>query len=274
VIKFLEFKNLPRGRYALSMKILRTREREREREMTPWKMRGSMKPEKDWTARDWKILIALTSVMVVGLVVLAFTAQKVTVIFGIPVVVASIWYSFFTFPITDTIGNEYGKKYAHFAVLVGLGARVMTMLLAYLTVIMPAHESFAEHEETFNFILSSTLRYFFVGSVGFLVAQFIDNEIFAFLKKKTKDRFLWLRNTVSTVISQTVDTVIFVFGMFVGVMAIGEVWTIFWGTLVIKFIIIILDTPLVYGLVALVRRLRNPKQKQETPSELDEVQEI
>ena len=218
-----------------------------------------MKPESEWTARDWKILIALTSVMVVGLVFLAFTAQKVTVIFGIPVVVASIWYSFFTFPITDTIGNEYGKKYAHYAVLVGLGARIMTMTLAYLTILFPAAEVFAEHEETFNFILSSTLRYFFVGSVGFLVAQFIDNEIFAFLKKKTKGKFLWLRNSASTVISQTVDTLIFVFGMFLGVMAIGEVWAIFWGTLVIKFIIILLDTPIVYGLVALVRRLRQTK---------------
>jgi len=225
--------------------------------------------DKKWTSRDWKILMVLISVMVIGKVFLAFTTQFVTVIFGIQVVVASIWYSFFTFPVTDTIGNEYGKKYAHFAVVIGFMARLFTMLLAYLTILFPVAPNFAEHESTFNFLMTSTFRYFIVGSVAFLVAQILDNEIFAFLKKKTKGKFLWLRNSVSTIISQTVDTAIIVFGLFLWVLPIGDIWTIFWGTLVIKLIIMVIDTPLVYGLVHLVRKLRKTPQV-----ENDEQKEI
>lgn len=220
--------------------------------------------DKTWTSRDWKILVVLTSILIVGKVFVAFTSQYLTVIFGIQVMVASIWYSFFTFPITDTIGNEYGKKYAHFTVLVGFIARLLILGLAFLTILFPAAPAFAEHEETFRFIMTNTLRYFIVGSLAFLVAQLLDNEIFAFLKKKTSGRFLWLRNSVSTIISQTADTAIIVFGLFLWVLPLGEIWTIFWGTLVIKLVIMLIDTPLVYALVAVVRRLRKtPPQKEQ-----------
>ena len=42
--------------------------------------------------------------------------------------------------------------------------------------------------------------------IAYLAAQFIDVQIFHFLKEKTKGKMLWLRNNVSTLISQLVDT--------------------------------------------------------------------
>ena len=42
--------------------------------------------------------------------------------------------------------------------------------------------------------------------IAYLTAQFIDVQIFHFLKKKTNGKMLWLRNNVSTLVSQLVDT--------------------------------------------------------------------
>ena len=43
--------------------------------------------------------------------------------------------------------------------------------------------------------------------VAYLTAQFIDVQVFHYLKEKTKGKMLWLRNNVSTLISQLVDTI-------------------------------------------------------------------
>ena len=42
--------------------------------------------------------------------------------------------------------------------------------------------------------------------IAYISAQFIDVQIFHYLKEKTGDKKLWLRNNVSTLISQLVDS--------------------------------------------------------------------
>ena len=43
--------------------------------------------------------------------------------------------------------------------------------------------------------------------IAYLSAQFIDVKIFHLLKEKTKGKKLWLRNNVSTIISQLIDSI-------------------------------------------------------------------
>jgi uncharacterized integral membrane protein (TIGR00697 family) len=42
--------------------------------------------------------------------------------------------------------------------------------------------------------------------IAYLTAQFIDVHIFHYLKEKTGEKKLWLRNNVSTIISQLIDS--------------------------------------------------------------------
>ena len=43
--------------------------------------------------------------------------------------------------------------------------------------------------------------------IAYLSAQFIDVHIFHYVKQKTRGKFLWLRNNVSTMTSQLVDSI-------------------------------------------------------------------
>ena len=43
--------------------------------------------------------------------------------------------------------------------------------------------------------------------IAYLTAQFIDVHIFHYLKEKTGEKKLWLRNNVSTIISQLIDSI-------------------------------------------------------------------
>jgi uncharacterized integral membrane protein (TIGR00697 family) len=66
----------------------------------------------------------------------------------------------------------------------------------------------------------------------------------------TSDKHLWLRNTLSTSVSQFLDSVIFIVIAFYGIMPI---WPLIFGQWAVKMIIAIIDTPVVYSLVWLLR---------------------
>ena len=61
-------------------------------------------------------------------------------------------------------------------------------------------------EYAFYQIRKLTIGATIASMVAYLTAQFIDVNIFHFLKAKTKGKKLWLRNNVSTLISQLIDS--------------------------------------------------------------------
>ena len=67
--------------------------------------------------------------------------------------------------------------------------------------------------EEYDKIFGPTWRLFFASMTAYLLAQSIDVTVFHWIKKKTGDKKLWLRNNISTMFSQFVDTftVFFIF---------------------------------------------------------------
>ena len=82
-------------------------------------------------------------------------------------------------------------------------------------------------------------------------SQYLSSGLFSKLRNATNGRFLWLRNNLSTAISQLIDSVIFIAIAFYGVMPLFE---LILGQWVIKLVIAALDTPLVYAGVAYFRK--------------------
>lgn len=212
---------------------------------------------------DVIILIALITVVNAYVGFASLTAQKTTVMFGLTFPAVTIWFSLLTFPVTDIITNEYGRKVADFSVLIVIFTMFITFALSQITVLMPSTESFKEHESTFNFLLKSNVRYFIFSSIGFGIAQLFDNRVFIKLKELTNDRHLWVRNNVSTIMSQALGTIIFYSGIFIGILSIEEIIKLFLSSMVIRLALAFLDTPLVYLGVHLVRKARTKYSSEE-----------
>jgi uncharacterized integral membrane protein (TIGR00697 family) len=90
---------------------------------------------------------------------------------------------------------------------------------------------------------------------AYLTAQFIDIRVFHFWKRVTKGRHLWLRNNVSTVVSQLVDTaaVLALLGL-AGVMAWERFPTLLQAGFLFKVLVALLDTPIAYLVIGALRR--------------------
>jgi len=63
--------------------------------------------------------------------------------------------------------------------------------------------------EAYNFIFGSSIRIMIASLTAFGLSQFLDIIIFLKLKKTTNGKYLWLRNNLSTICSQFIDTSVF-----------------------------------------------------------------
>ena len=82
---------------------------------------------------------------------------------------------------------------------------------------------------------------------AYITSQLLDIYLFSKIKEKLpSDRFLWVRNNVSTIISQLIDTAIFVTIAFAGTIDTNALFQVFISTFVIKIIVALLDTPFIY----------------------------
>ncbi len=122
-----------------------------------------------------------------------------------------------TFLCTDLISELYGKKKANMVVWIGLILNLWVLLIMWLGGALAAPElkdglpevidNEVPYDYAFYFMRQLTFGAVAASMIAYLMAQFIDVHIFHWLKEKTGGKKLWLRNNVSTLTSQLVDSV-------------------------------------------------------------------
>ena len=186
----------------------------------------------------YEYLVAIYAAMVVTANILA---SKIVVFFRWTVPAAVIVYSS-TFLVTDILAEFYGKEKAKKAVWAGFLANIILLLSVWIAIRWPGAQ-FWTHQEAFVTVLGSTWRVIAASITAYLVSQNHDVWAYCFWKRKTKGKYLWLRNNASTIISQFIDTVIFITVAFFGKFPIG---TMIIGQYIAKITIAIIDTPFLY----------------------------
>lgn len=195
-----------------------------------------------------KAYTLLLSLFIGGLVVAAVISSKIITVFGLTVPAGVLAYSL-TFAVSDVISEVWGKKLANEVVTCGFVTLVFITFLAWLAVAWPA-ASFWQNQEAFASVLGSTPRIVVASLMAYVVSQKHDIWLFHLLKNRMNGKYLWLRNNVSTMASQLIDSTIFVTVAFYGILPIGEV---IFGQWLVKLCIAACDTPVVYMLVAALR---------------------
>jgi queuosine precursor transporter len=181
----------------------------------------------------------------VAVMVANIQVTKTIELFGITATLGNIVYAS-SFLVTDILSENYGKKEAGRAVIIGFFTLIMFTLLMNLALFFePSMEDFA-HESLFT-IFGFLPRIMLASLVAYGVSQSHDIWAFHLWKKKWPEtKHLWLRNNLSTMVSQLLDSVIFSLIAFYGVFSTGVLLEIMLTTYVLKWIVAALDTPFVY----------------------------
>ena len=198
------------------------------------------------------MIFYLTALFAGLLVVSNILAVKVFTVLGFDLPAAVIVYMA-TFLNTDVIGEVYGKKMASRAIRAGFVAQIFVLFFIYIAIEVPA-APFFEMQTEYEMILGGSFQVIIASLVSYLVSQNLDVFIFHKLKERHGRRHLWLRNNFSAVITQFVDTSIFIVIAFIGTVPANVLISMIFMQYIAKIIIVILDTPIVYLLVGVARK--------------------
>lgn len=155
------------------------------------------------------------------------------------------------FILTDLLNEFYGEK------AVRRISWITAVLIAYCFIIvsialaLPAHEipgSTLATDKEFTKVFGQA-QMVIVGSIAaFLISQLLDAFVFHKIKAKTGNRFIWLRSTGSTVVSQMIDTIVVLYIGFVlpGSLSFEKFLEIAPTNYLLKLLIAIALTPLIY----------------------------
>lgn len=165
-----------------------------------------------------------------------------------------------TFLLTDLLNEFYGKKAARFVTVVGLAMALLTFGILEIAVTIPfAGFTSAEDWEgvtraAFDNVFAGSKRILFASMVAYLVGQLLDISVFNLLKRLAKNRFLWLRATGSTAVSQLIDTIVVQVVAWYGLLSAGRMADLAVGSYAAKLIVAIGLTPLIYFGHAILER--------------------
>lgn len=192
----------------------------------------------------------LTIVFIVSLVISNVITGKVIdmgiTLFGNPVTIAGAVICYpVCYLITDIVGEMWGKQEANKIVKYGFIGQVLATLIIAATTYTPYLDM--DMQAAYVKLLGQNWV-FVVGSLSaYLASQYLDVHIFHTLKEKTNGKSKWIRNNASTMLSQLVDTAIFIiiaFGFGFGWIFDNQValLNMVIGQYLIKLIIAVLDT--------------------------------
>lgn len=117
-----------------------------------------------------------------------------------------------TFLCLDLITELYGKVRANMLIWAGLLVNFWLLFIVWIAGILPPTVTLpvlpTHPEYSFFTIRALTMNAIFGSTLAYLIAQYIDVHLFDWLKTATRGQHLWLRNSASTLISQSIDTFI------------------------------------------------------------------
>tara|TARA_S200000501_G_C20780074_1_gene724605 strand:- start:677 stop:1363 length:687 start_codon:yes stop_codon:yes gene_type:complete len=158
-----------------------------------------------------------------------------------------------TFIVTDLISELYGQKKANQVVFSGFIASVFVLLFLWLGGQFNAIPSSVVNDDTYNAVFKNAWRIIAASMVAYLFAQSIDVRLFHFWKKLTNGKHLWLRNNASTIASQLIDTTLVISILFIGVWNSEQLINGIIDGWIFKMMIAFIDTPIIYGIIFLLK---------------------
>jgi queuosine precursor transporter len=169
---------------------------------------------------------------------------KIALIAGFAVDGGTFIYPF-TFTLRDMVHKLLGYRAARTVVVSAAVINlVMALFFAFLAQLPP--DPSWPLQQSFSDVLGPIWRIVLASIVAEIVSQLLDTEVYQFWVDRITRRFQWARVLVTNAFSVPVDSLIFVWLAFGGVLPAAVVWSIFWANVLIKGLTTVISLPGIY----------------------------
>lgn len=184
-----------------------------------------------------KNLLILNGIFITSLLIANVVSAKIVTFWGLVIPAAIVAYPL-TFLMTDIIGEIWGKEQANETVKLGFICQLISLVLIGLAILLPV-APFADNQAEFKGIMAQSFRVVAASLVAYYCSQSWDVWVFHKIREKGTGN-KWLRNNLSTMTSQIIDTAIFITIAFIG--SVPNIWVMIGSQYLIKFTYALLDT--------------------------------
>jgi uncharacterized integral membrane protein (TIGR00697 family) len=213
--------------------------------------------------RKQRTFVLLTALFVAALITGDFIGGKFFVVAGHTFSAGIIPFPL-TFVLTDIVNEFYGTHGARRLTYAGLAAALFVWAVINLALLLPTSPESPISDAVFRGAFGTSARLYIASLTAYMLGQLLDITIFHGLRRMTGHRFLWLRATGSTVLSQMIDSVTVSFVFLVGTRSFHFILTNAAHNYFGKLGMAILLTPLIYAGHAVFKRLHLPER--DTPA--------
>lgn len=153
---------------------------------------------------------------------------------------------------TDLLSEKYGRREANRAVQIGFLVSIIIVVMISISLVFqpstrPETAEFSQNiHDAFDTLFNFTPRFVFGSLLAYYISQTFDVWMFHFIRNKTRGRHLWLRNNLSTMTSQALDTLVYSLVVWWGVVDLDTAILLGLAKYLLKVIIAIIDTPFIY----------------------------
>ena len=193
-----------------------------------------------------------------GMVCIAGVLGNKQVALG-PLAVEAGIFAFLLLVVTSSaVAELHGRTRANRLVLIGFVPLFASLLLSILVLKLPAaHDMDPQRLSAFETVMGGTPRIWLGGIFAYGISTLLNVTIFSRLKAREGAGLLWLRAGIASVLSQIVDTLIFITIAFYDPAAgFAALEPLLVGQMLAKVILSIVAVPLlIYLFVGLGRRL-------------------
>lgn len=190
---------------------------------------------------------SLVSIFCAVLIISNIASAKIVHFFGLTLDAGTILFPL-CYIFGDVFAEVYGWKVARNIILLGFVCIVLSAGIFYIVQILPA-AGFWTNQTSYENILGLVPRITLGSIFGYLVGTFSNAKTLLVIRKFTGMRWLWVRTIGSTLIGESLDSIVFCMIAFFGTMGNVDLFTLAISNIIFKVGVEVVFTPVTYRIV-------------------------
>lgn len=128
------------------------------------------------------------------------------------------------------------------------------MVLIFTIAIHLPYPNYFVNQESFSLVLGNTPRLFLAGVTAYLFGGLSNSFLMNYIKNNSKIKYLWFRTIVSTIVGETIDSIIFLSIAFIGNLALNNLILMIASQALVKILFEVIMTPFTYKIIGILKK--------------------
>jgi uncharacterized integral membrane protein (TIGR00697 family) len=151
-----------------------------------------------------------------------------------------------TFTLRDLVHKTVGVKAARVLIVTAAAINVVMASLFWFVSRLPGDPAVGP-QTAFAAVLSPVWRIVVASIAAEVLSELVDTEVYRLWVERVTERYQWMRVLLSNAVSVPLDSVVFAWGAFGGLLPGAVVWSIVGSNVLVKVATTLLSLPLIYA---------------------------